>query len=396
MIFITGGTGFLGNAIISQILTRYPNERVAVLVRAQNNEVASKKLFNSFSHLNKRFSEKTILSSLIPIKGDLSEENLGISDYNRSLLHESVQSIYHSAANTNLGLSYKESKATNLDGTLRVLSLASEISERNSRLRFNHISTAYVAGDTSSIVTADRLVLDKRFRNSYEETKAKAESLVRAYSNKFTTVIYRPSIIVGDSRTGITSTFNVIYIPARIIIMGLLKVIPALPHIPFDVVPVDYVAESIAKAHGTNIPSGSAFHLTAGVGRESSPSEVLDLLFSTAKHYSSKRLPQKPVFIAPELMQKAMNSVSNIANNIYHTSVYKQFEKIASDHIPVFKQLLPFVPYMISNPRFDTEATLDSLGSIIRPAPLFSQYAENIFRYCIQTQWGKCTVPLCT
>jgi thioester reductase-like protein len=394
MIFITGGTGFLGNAIVTQILTRYPNERVAVLVRAENDDIACRKLYQSFSHLRDRVNEKTLRSSLIPVRGDLSEDNLGISDYNRSLLHESIQSIYHSAANTHLGLSYEESKATNLDGTVRVLALASEISERNSRLRFNHISTAYVAGDTSSIVTADRLELNKRFRNSYEETKAKAESLVRAHSNKFTTVIYRPSIIVGDSRTGITSTFNVVYIPARIIIMGLLKVIPALPHIPFDVVPVDYVAESIANAHGSHIPTGSAFHLTAGVGRESSPAEVLDLLFSTAKHYSSKRLPQKPVFIAPELMQKAMNSVSNIANNIYHTSVYKQFEKIASDHIPVFKQLLPFVPYMISNPRFDTEATLESLENIISPAPLFNQYAENIFRYCIQTQWGKQMAPM--
>ncbi len=389
MIFFTGGTGFLGNAIISQILIKYPHERIAVLVRAGSQEEARVRLLNSFSHLKESFVEADIENRLLPICGDLSKPLLGISTNAYSMLEESVSSIYHSAANTHLSLPYADAHAINFEGTERVLELASRVSLRNPALRFNHISTAYVAGDTSSIVYADTLDLTTRFRNSYEETKAKSELLVRSYQDKFTVVVFRPSIIVGDSRTGVTSAFNVVYVPARIIIAGLLKVIPALPHIPFDVVPVDYVAESIASTHALDVISGSAFHLSAGVGRESNPAEVLDLLFRTAKNFGSIKIPQKPVFVAPELIQRALHSVSNLANNLYHTSAYRHFEKIASGHLPVFKQLLPFVPYMISNPRFDTSISHDVLSKVIKPAPLFNQYAENIFKYCLETQWGK-------
>jgi thioester reductase-like protein len=396
MIFVTGGTGFLGNAIISRILATYPQERVAVLVRAASDQQAREKLLASFSHLREFRDESSLQKSLTAVRGDLSTPGLGISIPNRTMLEESVNSIYHSAANTHLSLPYEEAHATNLDGTERVLELACRIAEKNPSLRFNHISTAYVAGDTSSVVTPDMLDLDVRFRNSYEETKAKAESMVRSHSDKFTVVVFRPSIIVGDSTTGITSSFNVLYIPARIVITGLLKVIPALPHIPFDVVPVDYVAESIASTHRLDLQSGSAFHLSAGVGRESNPAEVLDLLFRTAKNFNSIRVPQKPAFIAPEILQRALHSVSNLANNLYHTSVYRQFERIAAGHLPVFKQLLPFVPYMISNPRFETTLKHDFLEDVIKPAPLFHQYAENIFKYCLETQWGKnpscCTI----
>lgn len=393
MIFVTGGTGFLGNAIISRILSKYPHERIAVLARAGSEEEAAHRVYSSFSHLREHLGEEGLKKALIPVRGDLSEAGLGITPFNRSFLEESVSSIYHSAANTHLSLPYEEAKAANLEGTEKVLELARAIAVKNSSLRFNHISTAYVAGDTSSVVSANSLNLETRFRNSYEETKAKAEALVRSHKDEFNVVVFRPSIIVGDSITGMTSTFNVLYIPARFVIAGILKVIPALPHIPFDVVPVDYVAESIANTHNLDISSGSAFHLTAGVGRESSPAEIIDLLFRAARDFNSAKVPQPPVFLPPELIQRAINSVSNLANNLYHTSAYRHFEKIASGHLPVFKQILPFVPYMISNPRFDTSVNIESLQNVIKPAPLFHHYADNIFKYCLETQWGKVTKP---
>lgn len=394
MIFLTGGTGFLGNALITSLFSEYPSEKMAVMVRASNELEAKNRIQESFKHLREYYPEEQVLSRIIPIKGNLSTEGLGLSDKDKFFLKSEVSSIYHSAANTHLSLPYEEAKATNLDGTVRLLELASEIAESNSSLRFNHISTAYVAGDTSEIVTADSLELKTRFRNSYEQTKAHAESLVRAHKDKFNIVIFRPSIIVGDSVTGRTSTFNVLYIPARIIIAGLLKVIPALPHIPFDVVPVDYVANCISKSHILDIPNGSSFHLSAGVGRESSPGEILELLFHTARNYSSKNIPQKPSFVSAEVMQRTIHSLSSLANNLYYTTAFRHFEKVVCEHIPVFRQLLPFIPYMVSNPRFDTNSTFASLGTKIEPAPLFNQYAENIFKYCIQSHWGKASPAL--
>ncbi|HMO19100.1 MAG TPA: SDR family oxidoreductase [Oligoflexia bacterium] len=399
MIFITGSTGFLGNAVLSRLYTRYPHEKFLVLVRAENKEHARKRIISEFKHL-KEFGEETdILKRIVPVQGDLESPSLGISQKDREAIIKETESIYHSAANTHLNLPLDQAKQVNLEGTREVLKLASEIvqcisselsfSQRRDNFRFNHISTAYVAGDTTDIVSPDMLDVGKKFRNSYEQTKAEAEMLVRSHQDLFNIVVYRPSIIVGDSVTGMTSTFNVLYIPARLVIMGLLKVIPAFPHIPFDVVPVDYVAESIANSHSLRIPSGSAFHLSAGVGRESSPGEVLELLFHAAKSYSSRRIPQKPGFVSPDILQRTINSMTHLASNLCHSSAYKNFEKIVCEHIPVFRQLLPFIPYMISNPRFDTNTTLKNLGCCVQPAPLFSTYAENIFRYCIESSWGK-------
>jgi hypothetical protein len=80
--------------------------------------------------------------------------------------------------------------------------------------------------------------------------------------------------------------------------------------------------------------------------------------------------------------------VTNLATNIYHTQTFKHFEKILGNRIPLLNQILPFIPYMISNPRFDTKMTLDKFGSNGLP-PLFENYAETIFKFCIESRWGR-------
>ncbi len=132
-----------------------------------------------------------------------------------------------------------------------------------------YVSTAYVAGLRQGVVGPDELSFSAGFRNAYEQTKAEAEALVRDVSSRFPTVIFRPSIIVGDSISGQTSAFNVIYVPAKLLVRGLFRFVPAVPNIPFDVVPVDYVADAIAHLSRLPLPSGTCYHLTVGIGRES-------------------------------------------------------------------------------------------------------------------------------
>jgi len=53
----------------------------------------------------------------------------------------------------------------------------------------------------------------QKFHNSYEESKFKAEMLVKRTSSllNLETTVYRISVAVGDSKTGKTSTFNGYY-----------------------------------------------------------------------------------------------------------------------------------------------------------------------------------------
>lgn len=387
MIFLTGGTGFLGSALIDKFFELAPGSQLAVLVRANSDEEAKAKLKNACIRTLKKYGEDYFDSHINVLKGDISQNHLGLSAYDQDFIINNVESVYNNAANTNLGASFEELEKINITGTENVLCLSKKI--KHSKLKFYHISTAFVAGDQEGVKLPSELDLNIRFRNAYEQTKAIAENKVSTYKDVFQTITYRPSIIVGDSKTGVTSAFNVIYIPAKIIISGLLKVIPAIPHAPFDVVPVDYVAESIVKSHNLVIPSGSTFYISSGLGRESSPKEILELLFSTGSNFGYKKLPSMPSFISPEKIQKSLSSVSSLAHHVYQSTAFKNFEKIVCERLPVFSQILPLIPYMISNPRFNNSCTLKTFSSSISEAPLFINYGENIFKYCFQTNWGK-------
>ncbi len=389
MIFLTGGNGFLGTSLIEKFFEFRPDLKICVLVRGKTEIESQLKLDDSCKKIIKKFGEQFYRDRIKVVKGDLSKENLGLSHYDKDFLCGNISSIYNNAANTNLGAPFAELAETNIIGTEKVLGLAKDVVKKNSDLRFFHISTAYVAGDQAGIQTPNELNLEVRFRNAYEQTKAIAETKVRACKDDFNVTTYRPSIIVGDSRTGFTSAFNVLYIPARIIISGLLKAVPALPHAPFDVVPVDYVSESIVKSHATPVVSGSTYYLSAGVGRETSPIEILELLFSTANLFGNKHLHNLPSFIPPEKVHKALGSVSSLAHHVYQSSAFKNFEKLVCEKLPVFRQLTPLIPYMISNPRFNNSETLNTFSNSIAEAPLFINYGENIFKYCFQTDWGK-------
>ena len=88
--------------------------------------------------------------------------------------------------------------------------------------RHLHVSTAYVAGRYRGRFKETDLDLGQGFRNTYEQSKFEAEKAIAEAADGLPLVIARPSIIVGDSRSGWTSAFNVIYWPMRAFSRGLM------------------------------------------------------------------------------------------------------------------------------------------------------------------------------
>ena len=80
--------------------------------------------------------------------------------------------------------------------------------------------------------------------------------------------ILRPSIVVGDRRSGWTSAFNVLYWPLRAFSRGLLDTVPAIPSAPIDVVSIDYVADAIYELVESPDDTADTYHLTAGPLRQ--------------------------------------------------------------------------------------------------------------------------------
>lgn len=384
MIFLTGGTGFLGRELVGRLLVSDPQAEIALLVRPTSAESADLRVKNLLVEIFGENSAPRFADRVRAVPGDVSERYFGLGQGEFEDLARRTTSIYHSAATTALNEDLSDARRINVGGTSHVLELASFGASIANPIRVFYVSTAYVAGLKKGVVTSDELQFSAGFRNFYEQTKAEAEALVRDASARIPTVIFRPSIIVGDSVSGQTSAFNVIYVPAKLLLRGLFRFFPANPDIPFDVVPVDYVADAVTHLSQIAVPSGTCFHLTVGLGRESSPWEILEALFATYNKYrrTGWTVVSIPPLVSPELLSFAYQSFS-AAKNGFHA-----LERVVSTKLNVFRQTLPFIPYMISNPRFDSSDTSKWLGETIAP-PLFPSYAENVFRYCLETNFGR-------
>ncbi len=392
MILITGGTGFLGTALSQRLLQRDPQTRLLLLVRPSGRESAENRARQVLSTAFPETRAANWSSRIEIVSGELTEKNFGLGDGEFRQLASRVNTIFHCAASTALNQSLADARHTNVTGTKRVIEFAEAgVSAGRNPVRLHHISTAYVAGDTEN--TVGPTALGSSFRNYYEQSKAEAEILLRGIDARIIPTIYRPSVIVGDSVTGHTSAFNVLYIPARFLAKGLLKALPAKPNAPFDIVPIDFVADAICALYQLPDAEGKSFHLCAGVGRESSPLEILNFIISTFQIYR-RRMFYTPHLIPPEMAALAHSSLVAACAGI--KSVEKSIEKIFLRRFAIFSQALPFIPYMLRNPRFDTSGTTQALSGILPEAPLFNLYAEKIFGYCIDSNWGKLPRPIPT
>jgi nucleoside-diphosphate-sugar epimerase len=205
------------------------------------------------------------------IEGQLTEPGLGIRpDSNQRMVLEATDVVLHCAAS----LRFEEDQAgeepirTNLTGTKHVIDFA----EAWGIPHFHHISTAYVCGCRTGTVRENELDAGQSFHNIYEHSKFQAEQLLAATGHFQSKTIYRPSIIVGDSLTGFTSTFHTVY--------SILKFVRALPdeharnlawifqrlNLKGDerknLVPVDWVSQTICDILDRPTAWGQTFHLT--------------------------------------------------------------------------------------------------------------------------------------
>lgn len=163
--------------------------------------------------LGKRLPRPTVLD------GDLTRPFCGLDADARRWVGEHCDELLNNAASLTFRGTRREAEPwlTNVTGTGHVLSLARETGLRH----VHHVSTAYVCGLRSGVVREDELDVGQSFVNDYERTKVEGERLVRAAAAPVggfldTATIYRPSIIVGDSTTGWTSTYHGLFAALRL------------------------------------------------------------------------------------------------------------------------------------------------------------------------------------
>lgn len=265
-ILLTGATGFLGMEVLVRLLES--GREVRALVRAENQAAADERLRGVLAGLWN--DPSPYLGQVRAVAGDVTRPGLGISGVERAELTAEIGAICHCAASISFSLSLEAAREVNVEGTKRVIALAREVDGLE---RFLHVSTAYVAGMTAGRFYETQRAVGQAFRNTYEQTKWEAEAIVAA-AEDLNPVIVRPSIVVGESDSGWTPAFNVLYWPLRAFSRGLFEAIPAALSARLDVVPVDYVADGlVALLAGT---ATGAVALVSGDGA-CTVDELIDL-----------------------------------------------------------------------------------------------------------------------
>jgi long-chain acyl-CoA synthetase len=252
-----------------------------------------------------------------------------------------------------------EAREVNVEGTQRMLEFAQLAQERGGLRRYAQVSTAYVAGTHDGSFSESDLDVGQEFRNSYEQSKFEAEQLVRTHGAGLPWMILRPSIVVGDRRSGWTAAFNVLYWPLRAFSTGLFKTVPANPASPLDVVSIDYVADAIHELCESPGVARETFHLTA-----SAQASTMGELATLASSYFRLPLPQ---VVPPSDLAAVAEGLSDAA--------------LESSRV--------YFPYFSIGTVFDNAKTRARLAPAgIQASPLHD-YLERLLDFATRSRWGK-------
>jgi thioester reductase-like protein len=268
-VLLTGATGFLGMELLARWLAEDDGPDVFVAVRATDPEGARERVEELLSRLYD--DVPATAKRLRPVRAELTAAGLGLRPEDRRTVTGAVSRIVHCAASISFTLPLAEARAINVGGTRSVLELARAVPGLE---RLVHVSTAYVAGRHDGLHRETDLDVGQDFRNTYEQTKLEAEQIVSAATDVPSAVV-RPSIVVGETDSGWTSAFNVIYWPLQAFARGLFREVPADPAGIVDLVPVDHVARLLDAV--TFAPQASGAYSAVAAGRAIRVAALIDL-----------------------------------------------------------------------------------------------------------------------
>jgi long-chain acyl-CoA synthetase len=199
-------------------------------------------------------------------RGDLTSERFGLDDEEYHALVDSTDSILHCAASLNRK-SEKQCLNVNLRGSLEVIQLARRAQNHHGLRRYSHVSTVAVAGKRQNeVVTEDASIdWDRSDYDPYARTKKFCEHMVHQLLPDVPHTIFRPAIVMGDSRRPETSQFDMVQAFAM---LARLPVLPLRPDDRIDIVPANYVGGAIVKIHQMEKPGFGIYHLSSGTGSQ--------------------------------------------------------------------------------------------------------------------------------
>ncbi len=342
VVLVTGYPSFGVRQLVSHLLAEEPDTQVRAVVRASLAPAAQ---------AHRASLDPALAARLTLLDGDAAHLDLGLRGREVRDLSAEVDRFHHAAQVSYLGAEPREAEALNVGGTREALAIARALP----RLRaFVHHGTAFVSGDRTGLVREDELRRGQRFRNAVEETKARAEKLVRDASAHLPTVILRPSLVVGDSATGEVDRLDGPYLLVLLLLSSPVELAIPLPgrgRAPLHIVPVDYVVRA-ARLLGLHPDAvGKTFHLV-----DRAPLTAREV-FELVARAGGKRGPRG--FIP-----------ANVTRALLHTPGLDRFVKSPR----------AFFDQLVTEVQYDTRATDAVLGHAVS-CPPFASYVDPLVTY---------------
>jgi thioester reductase-like protein len=344
VVLLTGLPSLLGRAVCAEIVRTDPRAAVYAVVRAKFLDDARAMLEDMPPEHRDRVHV---------VEGDAAAIDFGLSGGEHKVLAREVTRIHHCAQVTYLGVDRKTAEHVNVRGASEVLEFAASC-ERLEGLVFH--STAHVAGDRRGVVLESDLKAGQAFRNVVEETKARAEKLMRDAMERLPIAVIRPATIVGDSRTGEIDRFDGPYLLVMLVVTSppdFALPLPGLGDEPLNLVPIDWVASASVALGRDPRTRGRTFHL---VDPQPLPARRV---FELVARASGRRGPRGSI---PANLAKALLRAPGI-------------ERIAKSPRAFLETLTTHVTYDASN----TEELLVSLG--ISACPALETYVDKLVEY---------------
>ena len=395
IILVTGSTGFLGSAITQRLLVYGYKLRLLIRKRgidfSQNSfgmECLIKELIQGFQvneysqeqcrelgeWSNNDKSLKELFSSNVEvIEGDITSSSLGLENQEYKRLCNEVDEVFHCAAVTHFEMQgADEHVAVNIKGTENVL----QFTNTGKQKRLHYISTAYVAGKQSGMICEKEMVNEPIFNNEYERSKFVAEQLVIEYAknNDIPYTIYRPGIIVGDSKTGATCKFDNLYLFVKVLfniknsfiknksddLDNVTVRVPGDPDALINLVPIDYVADAIVAILNKRESIGGIYHIT-----NPNPPKLCELRDLVMELLEINGMHVK---IDKELKKQNLNTVEQL----------------------FLRQTKTYYSYLYSKLRFDDSRTQEILNGTDIICPVMTkELVAVLIDFALSHNWGE-------
>ncbi|MAL03945.1 MAG: short chain dehydrogenase [Arenimonas sp.] len=353
--FVTGATGFIGRYLVSNLLKR--KGTIHVLVR-KGSEKKLDAIASSMGWDRKR---------IVVVTGDLSKPRLGLAPAKVKALSGKVKHFFHLAAIYDLSADAASQQVANIDGTRHAIELAAAIKAGC----FHHTSSIAAAGLYPGVFREDMFEEAEGLRDPYLRTKHESEGIVRKEC-KVPFRIYRPSMVIGHSKTGEMDKIDGPYYLFTLI----KKMRQALPQwVPtlgieggrINVVPVDFVADAMDHiAHKRGL-DGQCFHLV-----DPEPMRFGELMntFCRAAHAPemTMRLDARMLAVVPGAVRNAVTNLPPV----------KRFTAMLLRDLKLPPATLSFITYPT---KFDTRGVERALKGSKISVPDLESYAWRIWDY---------------